>query len=82
MVKVTSVLIKAQSALGFSFTARAQTDMKIECVKGMHLLKVVSSLGFRGLNTDLLFFSILSSVQICDPHPYPVTFSTKRALNQ
>ena len=49
MVKVTSLLIKAGSALGFSFGVRAQTD--IGCAKGMHLLKVVTSekqLGFKG----------------------------------
>ena len=49
MVKVTSLLIKAESALGFSFGVRAQTEMKIWCVKGMHLLKVVSSEKIQGL---------------------------------
>ena len=43
MVKVTSLLIKAESALGFSFGVRAETEMKIWCVKVMHLLKVGSS---------------------------------------
>ena len=43
MVKVTGLLIKAESGLGFSFGVRAQTEMKIRCVKGMYLLKVVSS---------------------------------------
>ena len=49
VVKVTSLLIKAESALGFSFRVRAQTEMKIWCIKGMQLLKVASSeikLGF------------------------------------
>ena len=40
MVKVTSLHIEAESALGFSFGVRAQTEMKIRCVKGMHFLKV------------------------------------------
>ena len=49
MVKFTSLLIKAGSVLGFSFGVRDQTD--IVCVKGMHLLKVVTSeknVGFKG----------------------------------
>ena len=43
MVKVASRLIEAESALGFSFGVRAQTELKIWCVKGMHLLKAVPS---------------------------------------
>ena len=43
MVKVTSLLNKAESALGLSFGVRAWTKVKIWCVKGMHLLMVVSS---------------------------------------
>ena len=43
MVKVTSLLIKAGSALGFSFGVRAQTEMKMWHTKGMYKLKVVSS---------------------------------------
>ena len=43
MVKVMSLLIEGESALGFSFGVRAQTEIKIWCVKGMHLLKIVSS---------------------------------------
>ena len=52
MVKVTSLLIKAGSGLGFSFEVRAWTEMGIRCVQGMYRLKVVSSeknLGFKGL---------------------------------
>ena len=41
MVRVTSLLIIAASALRFSFTVRALTEMKIWCVIGMHMLKVV-----------------------------------------
>ena len=41
MVKVTSLLVKPESALGFDFGA--QTEMKIWCVTGMHMLKVISS---------------------------------------
>ena len=44
MVKVTSLLIKPESALGFSFRVRAQTEMKIWCAKGMCMLEVVSSI--------------------------------------
>ena len=40
MVKVTSLHIEAENALGFSFGIRAQTEMKIRCVKGTHFLKV------------------------------------------
>ena len=43
MVKVTSLLIEAESAIGFSFGVRAQTKSKIWCIKNMHLLKVVPS---------------------------------------
>ena len=35
MVKVTSLLIKPESAVGFVFGVRAQTEMKIWCVIGM-----------------------------------------------
>ena len=43
LVKVMSQLIKAESALGFSFGVRAWTEMKVWCSEGMHLPKVVSS---------------------------------------
>ena len=46
MVKVTSLLIKGGSGVGFSFGVRAWTEMEIWCVKGMYRLKVVSSEGF------------------------------------
>ena len=52
MVKVTSLLIVTESALGFSFGAIVQTDMKLWCIKGMYMLKVVSSenhLGVKGI---------------------------------
>ena len=42
LVKVTTTLIDAENALGFSFGVRAQTEMKIWCVKGMYKLKIVS----------------------------------------
>ena len=48
MVKITSLLIETGSALGFSFGVRARTEMKIWCIKDMHLLKVVLSEGFKG----------------------------------
>ena len=41
MVRVTSLFIIAASALGISFGVRARTEMKIWCVVGMHLLKIV-----------------------------------------
>ena len=49
MVKVTSLLIEAESALGFGFGVRVRTEMKIWCIKGMHLHKVVSSVKKLGL---------------------------------
>ena len=42
MIKATSQLIVAESALGFSFGVRAQTEMKIWCGQDMYALKVVS----------------------------------------
>ena len=51
VVKVTSLLIKPESALEFIFGVRAQAEMKIWCVTGMCMLKVVSSetdLGVKG----------------------------------
>ena len=41
MVRVTSLLIIAASALGFSFGVRALTEMKIWCIVGINMLKVV-----------------------------------------
>ena len=35
------LLMEAQSAIEFSFGVRTQTEVKIPCVKGKHLLKVV-----------------------------------------
>ena len=49
MVKVLSLLIVAESALGFSFGVRAQTESKIWCVKGMHLTSSEKNLGFKGI---------------------------------
>ena len=51
MVKVTSLLAKAGSGVGFSFVVRARTEMEIWCVKGMFRLKLISSeknSGFKG----------------------------------
>ena len=52
MVKVMSLLINGGSAYGLSetFGVRALTEMEILCIKGMFMLKVVSSennLGFK-----------------------------------
>ena len=44
-----SLHIEAKSRLEFSFGVRAQTEMKIWCVKGMYLLKAVSSERIQGL---------------------------------
>ena len=38
MVRVTSLLIIAASALGFSYAVRALTEMKIWCVVGMRIV--------------------------------------------
>ena len=35
MVKVTSLLVKAGSGVGFSFEVRAWTEVEIRCVKVM-----------------------------------------------
>ena len=43
MVKVTSLLVKAGSGLGFSFGVKAWTEIEIRCIKGMYRLKLVSS---------------------------------------
>ena len=43
MAKVTSLLINAGSGLGFSFGVRAWTEMEKWSIKGMLMLKVVSS---------------------------------------
>ena len=38
MVRVTSLLIIAASALGFSYAVRALTEMKIWCVAGVRIV--------------------------------------------
>ena len=43
LVKVTSLLAKAGSGLGFSLGVGAWTEMEIQWVKGMYGLKLVSS---------------------------------------
>ena len=42
MVKVTSLLIKAGTGVGYSFGVRALTEMKMWSIKDMHRLKVFS----------------------------------------
>ena len=52
MFKVTSLVINAESGLGFSFGVRAWTEMEIWYVEGMFKLQVVTSeknLGFNGI---------------------------------
>ena len=54
MIRVTSLLSIAASALGLSFAVRALTEMKIWCIVSMHMLKVVRNeynLGVKGLLT-------------------------------
>ena len=43
MVKVMSLPILPESALGFSFGVRVWTEMEIRCGKDMYRLKLVSS---------------------------------------
>ena len=43
LIKVMSLLVKAESGHEFSFGVRAWKEMEIQCVKGMHKLKLVSS---------------------------------------
>ena len=52
MVNVMSLLAKAGSGPRFSFGVKAWIEMEIQCVKGMHRLKLVSSENnsvFKGL---------------------------------
>ena len=52
MVKVMSLLAKAESLIRFSFGVRAWTEMEVWCVRGMYRLKLVSSennSGFEGI---------------------------------
>ena len=52
VAKNTSLLILAECAPECSFGVGVQTEVKIWCVKGVHLLKLVSSekkIGFKGL---------------------------------
>ena len=42
VVKVISLRIKSESALGFSFGVRTQTEIKLWGAKGMCMLKLVS----------------------------------------
>ena len=52
MVKVMSLLIKPETALGFVFGVRVQTEMKIWCITSMCVLKVVSSETNLGVNSS------------------------------
>ena len=63
MVRVTSLLIIAASALGFSFGVRAQTEIKIWCVVGMHMLKVVN-LGVKGLINLINLTALIGSPDV------------------
>ena len=61
MVKVTSLLAKASSGLRFSFGVRAWTEMKIQCIKSVCRLKLVSSeynSGFKGFLRKASFCSL------------------------
>ena len=50
MVEVTSQFILPESALGFSFAVRTQTEMKILCDACACMLTVVSSKKNNGIN--------------------------------
>ena len=53
MIKVTCLLIKPGSALGFVFGVRAQTKMRIWCVTGMCVLvSSETNLGIKGLKNN------------------------------
>ena len=39
-MKITSLIVKAESGLRFSFGVRAWTEMEVRCVKGMYRLKL------------------------------------------
>ena len=67
MVKVTSLLAKAGSGLRFSFGVKAWTEMEIQCIKGMHRLKLVSSENnsvFKGLKNILGFLLVETSDKV------------------
>ena len=36
------MLVKAGTGIGFSFVVRSWTEMEIKCVKGMHMLNIVT----------------------------------------
>ena len=62
MAEVMCLLILAESAPGCGLGVRAQTEMKIWCVKDMHLLKVVASEKIRkygNVNTQMSPFVTL-----------------------
>ena len=48
MVKVTNLLIDAESVLGFSFEVGAWTKMKVWHIKGPKVVSSDQNLGFRG----------------------------------
>ena len=43
MIKVMSLLTVAEYAFGFNFVVKTQIEMKLWCVKGMYVPKVVSN---------------------------------------
>lgn len=49
-----SLLIKSESAPGFYFGVRTQTEVKIWCAKGMCMLKVASSEKKQGLKVLII----------------------------
>ena len=58
--------VQPESALGFSFGVRAQTESKIWCVTGMYMGKVVSSeknLGVKGFK-----HCTLAALKFADDH--------------
>ena len=68
--KVIGLLIKAGSGHGLSFGIRDWAEMGIRCVKGMHMLKVVSCdkiLGFKGRRLKDIYMSYLIEAQNLSP---------------
>ena len=78
MGNVTSLLAKAGSGVAFSFGVRTWTEMEIQCVKGMHRLKLTSS------EKNLRFKRVIKHLKHCTsdwcvlllPFPFPISISS------
>ena len=83
MVELTSRLILPESAFGLSFGVRAQTEMKIWCIKGMCMLKIVSSeknSGVKGLliytTAKLMFAHSCQNCKVNEKIYFPTNISS------